>query len=112
MPMDTVSVFKALGDPVRLRIVGLVASAGELCVCRIVEQLDLDQPVVSHHLAKLRQSGVLRTRRCGKWIYYSIDPAVIRSCVLDPISEMMRSPGKQSVYDSECCIDECEGKVQ
>lgn len=112
MTMDAVSVFKALGDPVRLRIVRLVASAGELCVCKIVEQLDLDQPAVSHHLSKLRQAGILRARKCGKWVYYSLDPEVIKSSVLEPFSEMVKEIGVQAAYDPECCIDECEGRAE
>mgnify|MGYP000005847159 CR=1 FL=1 len=110
--MDAVSVFKSLGDPVRLKIVSLVASAGELCVCRIVEQVDLDQPAVSHHLSKLRQAGILRARKRGKWVYYSLDAEVINSCVLEPFNKMLETLGRQSVYASECCIDECEGKVE
>ncbi len=105
--MDTASVFKALGDPVRLRIVGLVAEAGEICVCRIVERMAICQPAVSHHLAKLRQAGVLRARRRGQWIYYSLDPAVIESFALEPLRKMLQAASRQTEVESECCIDAC-----
>ena len=66
-------VFKALADPTRVRILGLLA-AGEICVCHIHESLRLPQPLVSRHLAYLRRSGLVETRKAGLWVYYRIAP--------------------------------------
>lgn len=65
------SFFRALGDRTRLRIVNLLA-AGELCVCDLVELLQLPQPTVSRHLAILRASGLVRTRRLGRYMHYRL----------------------------------------
>jgi len=71
---DLVTVFKALGDPTRLRILALVGG-GEVCVCHIHEALRLPQPTVSRHLAYLRRSGLVETRRNGLWVHYRLAPS-------------------------------------
>lgn len=65
------SLFRALGDPTRIRIVNLLA-AGELCVCDVVELLSLPQPTISRHLALLRSTGLVRTRRLGRFMHYRL----------------------------------------
>ena len=67
-------VFKALGDPTRLRIVEMLAERGETCVCKIVDELGLSQPAISHHMAALKHAGLLFARRDGQWIHYSLNP--------------------------------------
>ena len=69
---DLVTVFKALSDETRLRILKLLEH-GELCVCDIVVAFDMIQPKVSFHLSVLKQAGLLRDRREGKWMHYRID---------------------------------------
>ncbi|GAB3112079.1 metalloregulator ArsR/SmtB family transcription factor [Aestuariicella hydrocarbonica] len=69
---DYANVFKALSEPVRLRIVCLLLESGELCVCDIVAVLGVSQSVVSRHLAYLRNSGLVVTRREGVWVYYQL----------------------------------------
>jgi ArsR family transcriptional regulator, arsenate/arsenite/antimonite-responsive transcriptional repressor len=64
-------LFKALGDPTRLRIVALLAQA-ELCVCHIEAALGLPQPTVSRHLAVLRNAGVVEPERRGTWMFYQL----------------------------------------
>lgn len=62
---------KALGDPVRWRIVELLASE-ELCVCHLTEELGLSQPLVSHHLKALRRAGLVDWERHSYWTYYRL----------------------------------------
>lgn len=70
----TSRVFKALGDPHRVRIVNLLANApGPACVCDLTPELGLSQPTVSFHLKKLVQVGLLTREQRGVWAYYSID---------------------------------------
>ncbi len=69
---DLITVFKALSDETRLRIVKLLEE-GELCVCDITAALDMVQPKVSFHLSALREAGLIKDRKQGKWIHYSID---------------------------------------
>ena len=66
-------VLQALGEPVRWRIVERLG-AEELCVCHLVEDLGLAQPLVSHHLKVLREAGVVESERFKQWIYYRLRP--------------------------------------
>ncbi|MFE0645820.1 ArsR/SmtB family transcription factor [Streptomyces sp. NPDC058877] len=74
----TAVMFKALGDPVRLRLFSSVAShkGGEACVCDIAD-VGVSQPTVSHHLKKLREAGLLTSERRGTWVYYRVEPTVL-----------------------------------
>lgn len=65
--------FKALSEPARLRLVSLIASNGEMCVCDLTEPLGLTQPTVSHHLKVLTTAGFLHREQRGKWAYFSVD---------------------------------------
>ena len=71
---ELTAIFKALSDGTRLRIVKLL-ERGELCVCDIVAALDLVQPKVSFHLSTLKQAGLIKDRKQGKWIHYSLNEA-------------------------------------
>src|SRR5690348_17488798 len=72
---STAGLFKALGDPARVRIVNLLASqGGEVCACEFEPALGLSQPTVSHHLKKLTDAGLLDREQRGKWAYFSINP--------------------------------------
>jgi ArsR family transcriptional regulator len=74
----TAEIFRALGDPARVRIVNVLATAGgEVCGCDLTEALDLAQPTVSHHLKKLHDAGLLDREQRGKWAYYSLNPAAM-----------------------------------
>lgn len=64
-------VFKALSDPIRLRILGLLSSR-EMCVCEVMVALDLTQPTASHHLRILENVALVKDRKEGKWVFYSI----------------------------------------
>ncbi|WP_369636739.1 ArsR/SmtB family transcription factor [Nocardia sp. JMUB6875] len=84
---ELAAVFKALSDPVRLRLLSLVAShAGqEACVCDISDGFEVGQPTISHHLKVLREAGLLSSERRGSWVYYRVEPAAMRqlSALLD-----------------------------
>ncbi len=69
---DLVTIFKALSDETRLRIIKLLEE-GELCVCDIVAALDAVQPKVSFHLSALKEAGLIKDRKQGKWIHYSLN---------------------------------------
>jgi ArsR family transcriptional regulator len=69
-----VETLKFLSDRNRLRILTRLARA-ETCVCDLIDELELPQPLVSYHLGKLRKAGLVRARRESQWIYYSLDPA-------------------------------------
>jgi len=69
--------YKALGDEVRLKILYMLTER-EMCVCEIIDRLDMSQPAVSHHLKILRQAGLVKDSRDGKWIYYSLNDSVFK----------------------------------
>jgi ArsR family transcriptional regulator len=68
-------LLKALADPVRLRLVSLVAAheGGEACVCDLNDAFDLSQPTISHHLKVLHEAGLLEREKRGVWVYYRVD---------------------------------------
>lgn len=70
---DAVETLKFLSDRNRLRIM-IALTRAETCVCDLIDDLDLPQPLVSYHLGKLRKAGLVRARRDAQWIYYSLDP--------------------------------------
>lgn len=70
---EAVETLKFLSDRNRLRILATLGRA-ETCVCDLIAELDLPQPLVSYHLRKLRDAGLVRGRRHAQWIYYSLDP--------------------------------------
>ena len=81
------NTFKALADQTRLRILGLLRT-GEICVCDIHGSLGLPQPTVSRHLAYLRKSGLVATRKDGLWVHYRLAalPDPVMQALLDAVT--------------------------
>lgn len=67
---DLAPIFKALGDPIRLRLLSLIASQDEACVCDLVAAFAVSAPTISHHLKVLREAGLVDSERRGTWVYY------------------------------------------
>ncbi|MGH3380464.1 MAG: ArsR/SmtB family transcription factor [Actinoallomurus sp.] len=85
---DLAKVFKALGDPVRLRLLSMIASReDQVCVCEMTPAFELSQPTISHHLKLLRQAGLIDCERRGTWVYYWVLPAA-----LDRLGAFLRTP--------------------
>ena len=63
-------LFRALSDPVRLRLMSLIAAGDEACVCELTAPFELSQPTISHHLRVLREAGLVDAERRGTWVYY------------------------------------------
>ncbi|MBQ1023982.1 metalloregulator ArsR/SmtB family transcription factor [Micromonospora sp. C95] len=84
VPAETAAVlapaFKALGDPVRLQLMSMIASAegGEACVCDLTPAFDLTGPTISHHLKALREADLVDAERRGTWVYYRARPGILR----------------------------------
>jgi ArsR family transcriptional regulator len=83
------AAFKVLADPVRLRLLSMIASSsdGEMCACDLVEPLDRSQPTISHHLSVLAAAGLLTRQQRGKWAWFSVVPdrvAVLREALAVP----------------------------
>jgi ArsR family transcriptional regulator, arsenate/arsenite/antimonite-responsive transcriptional repressor len=81
------AMFKALADPVRLRLLSLIASHhGEVCVCDLTPRFSVTGPTISHHLRVLRESGLIDCERRGTWVYYRL-----RNGVLDQLAGVFES---------------------
>ncbi len=79
-------VLKALADPTRLRIVGML-QGGDVCVCHIHESLKISQPKASRHLAYLRRAGIVATEKRGLWVHYRLapQPDAVTQTILDTV---------------------------
>lgn len=66
-------LMKALSDPIRLRLMSMIAAADELCVCDLLTPFEVSQPTISHHLKVLRSAGLVDSERRGTWVYYWAD---------------------------------------
>ncbi|MFD2351036.1 ArsR/SmtB family transcription factor [Nonomuraea ferruginea] len=97
---DLAWVFKALGDPVRLRILSIVASheGGEVCVCDITNAFELSQPTISHHLKVLKDVGLLTSERRASWVYYRLVPER-----LGELSALLDTPPPPSEEGKRLC---------
>ena len=86
-------IFKALADETRLTIVALLLRHGELCVCDVMEALQISQSKASRHLRYLKHAGLLTDRREGIWVYYMIaaNPGEKPGRVLAAIDELVSS---------------------
>lgn len=67
----TAVIFKAFCDENRIRILQLLFD-GEKCACKLLEEMNITQPTLSHHMKILCDSGIVEGRKEGKWIHYSI----------------------------------------
>lgn len=76
--LDTAKMLRAMSDPKRLRIVDML-SCGELCACRILDEFHITQPTLSHDMKVLAEAGIVRQRREGKNIYYSLNGDALRA---------------------------------
>ena len=107
-PADLATLFAALADPTRLRLLNLMAGR-EVCVCYFVEILRLTQPKISRHLAYLRKGGIVTARRDGKWIHYSIcapanaASASIFAAVLASLRDDTQMQADLARLDRACC---------
>lgn len=108
-PLETDLVakyFRGLGDPIRLRILELLRSGGELSVGELVDRLALPQPKVSNHLACLRWCGFVEARREGRMVYNRIaDPRV--AAMLELAQSLLADNAE---HVAACCrIEETSG---
>ena len=109
------SFFRALSDSTRLNSLLLLEKEGRLCVCELVQALDLSQPRVSRHLAQLRDQGIVQDERRGQWVHYRISKdlpdwardtlrAVLGSRDLDGLTERLRAMAERpSLVTNQSC---------
>jgi ArsR family transcriptional regulator, arsenate/arsenite/antimonite-responsive transcriptional repressor len=86
------SVFKALGDPARVKLLSLIAAGdgGEACICDLTSPLDLTQPTVSHHMKQLVDAGLVSREQRGKWAYYRVNETALAR-----VAQIMSVPARR-----------------
>lgn len=91
---DLAASFKAVGDPIRLRLLSLIAAHedGEACVCDLTDAFEVSGPTISHHLKVLREAGLITGDRRGTWIYYRVEPAMLAT-----LSQVLVAPDRNVV---------------
>ncbi len=111
-PLDSqVTLHKALGHPVRLRVLGMLAD-GELCVCQVTAVLGLAYSTVSSHLAELRRAGLIAERKEGRWVYYRLtdeDPAA--AVATEALARIAGDPAvaaDRALLARACCVPPAE----
>ncbi len=97
---DIGEVLKVLSEPLRWKIVQLLA-AEELCVCHLVDELDIPQPLVSHHLAALRRAGLVESEKWRYWTYYRLRPERLAT-VAEAVATVTSPPPRGSMR-RPCC---------
>lgn len=96
---EAVDALKALAHPVRLEMVRMLAEGGgELCVCHLGEAFDLAQPTVSHHLKRLRQAGLVDSRKDGTWVHHRIRPEAMAG-----LAALLEGWTEEASLDDGCC---------
>ena len=92
--------FHALADETRLRIVHRL-SEGEECVCDLTDVLGTGQSLLSFHLKTLKEAGILRDRREGRWVYYSLNSEAIEE--IEKLLGSLRAMNGRPQVGSKCC---------
>lgn len=98
----TASIFKALCDPNRLLIIEMLLN-GEMCACQLLDELNISQSTLSHHMKNLCETGVVNCRRDGKWMFYTINKDSCESAHA-LLARIMDAP-EQSNIDARCSCD-------
>lgn len=82
-------IFKTLGDENRIRILQMLCT-GEKCACKLLDELNISQPTLSHHMKILCDAGIVTGRKEGKWTHYTICPEGIQRVRL--LTQALLSP--------------------
>ncbi len=97
--------FKALSEPVRLRLLNILNHHGEVCVCDLVDALNLSQSLASRHLAYLRNSGLVQARREGVWMYYRLQGDIWQMQWLKDILDQLAKHEQQLITDLQALTE-------
>lgn len=98
---EAASLYRALGDETRLRILRMLVGS-EVCVCDLARELEIAQPLLSHHLKTLREAGLVQARRDGRWMHYSLDPEVVEG-LGGALSKLAADHRERGAPTRKCC---------
>ena len=91
-------IFKAMSDPKRLQIMDMLSN-GELCASKILESFSISQPTLSHDMKLLIDTGLVSSKKVGKWTHYSLNT--------DKLNEVYKTVGKLMLPDPFSALVEC-----
>ena len=116
MKIDPLQFYKCLADDTRLKTLLLVKQEDELCVCELSSALEVSQPKISRHLAQLRECGLLKDRKEGQWVFYTLHPDLpgwaqsvldetfqSNSHYLKPANAALNAMGDRPIRKNLCC---------
>lgn len=105
--LDVSILFDILADDTRRRIISLLVGGDERCVCELFEALDLPQPKVSRHLAIMRESDIVVSRKVGTWVFYRLNPSLPlwAARILDLMTQGLAAEGNRArpLSEKACC---------
>jgi ArsR family transcriptional regulator len=115
-----VALGRALSDPIRVRMLSMMAEGRSccdfsasgvpvaegdegICVCEFEEVFSMGQSKVSYHMRKLKDAGLVREERRGKWAFYSLDREAAGELLSEAAERLLSAPEKRSVVGGGCC---------
>ena len=98
---EAIKMFKALSDETRLRIY-LLLLQGELCVCEMVNILNMEQSRISHSVRILKEAGLVVNRREGKWIIYTVNPETENNKIIQSLKNGLKLPEQDLKNITKC----------
>jgi len=107
----TIKIFKALSDETRLRIY-LLLLQGELCVCELVNILNMEQSRISHSVRILKEAGLVVNRREGKWIIYAVNPEIENNRIVQALRNELKLPEQDLKNITKCKKDKIREKFK
>jgi len=107
----TIKMFKALSDETRLRIY-LLLLQGELCVCELVNILNIEQSRISHSVRILKEAGLVVNRRESKWIIYAVNPETENNRIIQILKNELKLPGQDLKNITKCKKDKIREKFK
>lgn len=96
-------MFKVMSDPKRLKIIDML-SEGELCACKILEEFHITQPTLSHDMKLMCDLGMVKARKEGKWMQYSLD--------IDVMNELYKTVGRLMIPGDYAGLLNCNGNME
>lgn len=99
---ETTELLKAIADERRLQIIDLLACCGKLCVCDVTEELDLSQPNISHHLKILKNAGLIRSTKRGRWVDYELNQEKVEELKSSLEFITAKQPGRYEGTKNDC----------
>lgn len=97
------ALFKVLSDPIRFAIVESLAAGGESCACELLARFTITQPTLSHHMKVLCAAGLVRSRKVGTWMHYSLVPPALRE-LSDRLSSLAEKADAAAGASADCGV--------